>query len=118
MAYADISLLQQDPDFAHRVTACYATETLEDQGAIDPGTWQAMHSWDMAAQPGFGDAYAYALANGNPRPGNDAAVITDEMILGAVQSLLPQSPEGGEGEGQPEAEIVPDNTLPEPDPAP
>jgi hypothetical protein len=42
----------------------------------------------MAAQPGFGDAYAYALANGNPAPGKDDTVITDEQILSAVQSIL------------------------------
>jgi hypothetical protein len=49
----------------------------------------------MAAQPGFGDAYASALAADPPveRPGNDPGVITDGMILGAVQSLLPQPPD-------------------------
>ena len=95
MAYSSISLLQQDPDFQRRVMACYAVETLNVDAALDPGSWQAIHSWDMAAQPGFGDAYAYALEthpdDPDYRPGNDPAVITDEQILAAVQSLLPQA---------------------------
>jgi hypothetical protein len=89
MGYADVAALQQDADFARRTQACYATETLDGDGT-DPGTWQAMHSWVMAAQPGFGDAYASALAQEppNPRPGNDPSVITDSQILGAVQAIL------------------------------
>jgi hypothetical protein len=93
MAYADIAALAADPDFAVRTTACYAVETLAVNDIQDPGSWQAIHAWDMAAQPGFGDAYAYAVANENPRPGNDPAVITDAQILAAVQSLLPHAPE-------------------------
>lgn len=92
MGYADIAALQQDADFNVRTQACYATETLEVNGALDPGSWTAQHSWDMAAQPGFGDAYASAVAGQVPRPGNDASVISDAQILGAVQSLLPAPP--------------------------
>lgn len=88
MAYSDVALLAADMDFARRTTAGYATETLGQTGSVEPATWQSMHAWDMAAQPGFGDAYAYALANGNPRPGWDPAVITDAMILSAVQGIL------------------------------
>ena len=89
MAYADISALQQDSDFAQRTIACYAVETLG-QGAVDPASWQAQHAWDMATQPGFGDAYAFALNSDppNPQPGKDPAVITDGMILAAVQSMI------------------------------
>ena len=108
MAYADIAALQQDTYFAYRVMAAYATETLNVADATDPGSWQAMHSWDMASQPGFGDAYASAVAGEVPNPGNDPAVITDGMILSAVQSLLPQAPPEQE-------EDVLDNSLPEPE---
>lgn len=106
MAYSDIAALQQDSDFAYRVMAAYAVETLDEDGAVDPGSWQAIHSWDMAAQPGFGDAYASALAQDppNPRPGNDPAVITDGQILSAIQALLPT--------------VEPTDPEPEPDPAP
>jgi len=86
MAYSDVALLAADPDFALRVTACYATETLADD-TTDPALWQSQHAWDMAAQPGFGDAYASALAGGVPRPGNDPSVISDSMILSGVQAI-------------------------------
>ena len=94
MAYADIAALQEDTDFARRTIASYAVETLS-TGGPDPASWQAMHAWDMAAQPGFGDAYASALAADPPieRPGNDPGVITDGMILSAVQGLISAEPE-------------------------
>ena len=104
MAYADISMLQQDPDFQRRVMACYAVETLSIDAGPDPASWQAQNSWDMAAQPGFGEAYASALAADPPveRPGNDPGVITDGMILSAVQGLIAPppvvNPEEGEGD--------------------
>lgn len=94
MAYADIAALQQDPDFATRTMACYATEIGSVTDVIDPASWQVINSWAMAAKPGFGDAYASALVShpDDPeyRPGNDPAVITDGQILSAVQSLMPQ----------------------------
>lgn len=104
MAYSDIAALQRDNDFAVRVMAAYAVETLPEESAMDPGSWQAIHSWDMAAQPGFGDAYASALAADPPieRPGNDPGVITDGQILSAIQGLLPQDPEP-----EPEPQPVP-----------
>lgn len=86
MGYSDVAALAADNDFALRTTAAYASETLGDD-STDPPSWQAAHSWDMAAQPGFGDAYASALAGGVPRPGNDPSVISDPMILGAVQAI-------------------------------
>jgi hypothetical protein len=89
MAYTDIAELQADPDFIQRTIACYAVETLG-QGAQMPAAWQAENSWDMAAQPGFGDAYAYAKNTGVENPGKNPAVITDGQILAAVQSLITQ----------------------------
>jgi hypothetical protein len=87
MAYSDIAVLAIDQDFAQRTIACYATETLDGQGE-DPQIWQRDHAWAVAAQPGFGDAYASALAGSVQNPGKDASVISDAQILGAVQSLL------------------------------
>lgn len=86
MAYWDISTLAADNDFALRTTAAYAVETLSGDHE-EPPVWQAAHSWDMAAQPGFGDAYASAIVSGVERPGRDPAVITDEQIGAAVQSI-------------------------------
>jgi hypothetical protein len=86
MAYFDVASLAADADFALRTTAAYATESLADPAA-DPPAWQAEHSWAMAAQPGFGDAYASAIVAGVPRPGKDPSVISDAQILSALQSL-------------------------------
>jgi hypothetical protein len=96
MAYSDIALLSSDVDFYARTAAAYAVESLNDPAGIAANQWAQQHSWDMAAQPGFGEAYAYAVATGVERPGNDPAVITDGQILAAVQSLIPEPtpPEG------------------------
>jgi hypothetical protein len=88
MAYSDVAALAADRDFSLRTQACYATEPGTDPSGSNPSDWQADHAWSMAAQPGFGDAYASAVAGGVARPGNDPAVISDAQILGAVQSLL------------------------------
>jgi len=82
MAYSDIALLTTDNDFIFRIRACSSTE-----GELDPIQWTADHIWQMASMPGFGEKYAYALANGVARPGNDQSVISDNDILSAVQSL-------------------------------
>lgn len=83
MAYSDIASLSADNDFIQRVAACAATE-----GVDDPYVWSMDHRWQLAASPGFGEAYAYALATGVVRPGNDPAVISDGMILSAGQPMM------------------------------
>lgn len=88
MGYYEIATLKDDRDFFIRTAAAVATETLGGNGEPNPDTWASQHAWEMAAQPGFGDAYAYALANGNPAPGKDTAVITDGQILSAVQVIM------------------------------
>lgn len=86
MAYYDVSLLAADGDFTARVTACYTTETLGQSLDILPPQWASEHAWQIAAAPGFGDAYASALASGVPNPGRDQAVISDPQVLSAVQA--------------------------------
>lgn len=88
MAYYDVSLLTQDGDFQQRVAAAYATETVDEVDDINPSAWMNAHIWDMAAQPGFGDAYASALAGNVQNPGREQAVISDGQILSAVQHLM------------------------------
>jgi hypothetical protein len=87
MAYSDIALLSADNDFIQRTRACAATE-----GELDPVGWSNDHQWQMAAIPTFGDRYAYALATGVVRPGNDPSVIPDADILAAVQALQADDP--------------------------
>lgn len=86
MSYYETGLLSRDMDFLLRIAACYALETRSN----DPESWANQHMWQMASAPGFGDAYAYAINNGNETPGKDPAVITDGQILAAVQQLITQ----------------------------
>jgi hypothetical protein len=83
VSYSTLAHLAKDADFLERVTACVAT-----QGIQQADKWADDNRWTMAAQPGFDEAYAYAVSFENPAPGKDLAVITDEQILAAVQSLL------------------------------
>jgi hypothetical protein len=100
--YYDVSLLANDPDFRARSAAAFAVESYGDISPPPPYQWSADHSWQLASAPGFGDAYAYALANGNETPGRDASVITDEQLLSAVQKII--SDEAPPPEVIPEAE--------------
>jgi hypothetical protein len=84
MAYSDQALLSQDLDFIQRLAACAAVEVdLDGNSAM---MWATGQAWMIAAAPGFGDAYASALAAGVPRPGWDQSVISDSQILSAVQA--------------------------------
>lgn len=84
MAYSDIAAMARDNSLRDRIAACAATE-----GVIDPHptTWADAHQWRLAASPGWDEAWAYATASGATSPGSDAGVITDQMILSAVQPL-------------------------------
>lgn len=89
-----IVLASLDPDLRHRIAAVVATEDFNAPGE-HPTVWADKYQWDVCAEPGIGDAYASALAAGNPRPGWDLAVITDGMLLAAVTAVangLPVDP--------------------------
>lgn len=89
MSYSSISALSQDPDLKARLAACAA---VEGKGDGFPEWWVESNKWTLAITPGWGDSYAYAVAVGNERPGNDESVITDAMILAAVQPLAAAVP--------------------------
>ena len=84
MPYSAQAQLSSDADFIARVAACAAVEIPKTH---QPMQWARDHIWWIAAAPGFADAYEYAINSDNPNPGKDPAVITDAMILGAVQAL-------------------------------
>jgi len=86
MAYSDQALLSADIDFINRLAACAAVEV--DLGEQQPVNWSVENVWFIAAAPGFADAYASAIASGVQRPGNDPSVISDAMILSAVQAHI------------------------------
>jgi hypothetical protein len=81
MAYWDIAQMSADLDLTSRVAACAAQEDRP-----DPRNWASDNMLTLAAEPGWGEAWASAIASGNEFPGRDAGVITDPMILSAVQA--------------------------------
>lgn len=86
MSYLTQSLIAANGWMANRIAQC-ATE----QGIEGADTWTAQNRRDWAAAPGWGDAWASALAS-HPDdetydPGRDEAVITDQMILSQVQAM-------------------------------
>jgi hypothetical protein len=85
MGYYEQSQLSADMDFYSRIAACAAVEVAD----ANPQMWAQNNIWHIAASPGFADAYSYALNTGVENPGRDPAVITDEMILSAVQAHIP-----------------------------
>ena len=93
MSYTSISACAVDPEFINRVTACIAQETR--QGAAQPAQPSTLSMassiiWNVASASDIEAAYSYALDIGNAHPGGDPTVISDQMILSAVQPLLPQ----------------------------
>jgi hypothetical protein len=72
-----------------RVTACAAIEDLP-----DPRSWVTGHEWQLAASPGWGDAWAYASAVDPDETdlGSRSDVISDGMILASVQAIVAEEP--------------------------
>ena len=86
MSYNTQAALAVDEDLRRRVAACAATQNVP-----SPLQWADSYLWRLSGSPGWDDAYAYALNASNPRPGHDEGVITDAMILAAVQPLVPKN---------------------------
>ena len=82
MAYEDVSKLAHDGNLRERLIAAAALE-----GIADPEAWVDGKRWEFAAQPGWADAYASAVATFIDLPGLRPGVITDAQILAAVQAL-------------------------------
>lgn len=87
MSYFTISRCASDGPFQQRVTACLAQE-----GHGEPGTVLTQYVWPVASAADIEAAYASAIAAGNENPGGDESVITDQMILSAVQAYTPPTP--------------------------
>jgi hypothetical protein len=85
MAYFDQAMLSNDGDFFQRVAACAQNEI--DLGETHPTKWAGDHIWQVAAAPGFADAYATAVLNDVEQPGRDPSVISDNQILAAVVAI-------------------------------
>lgn len=84
MSYATIAKCAVDYELACRVTAALAAE-----GSSQPQLEVGNYMWPISAKSDIEAAYASALAAGNEHPGGDEAVVSDQMILSAVQSITP-----------------------------
>lgn len=93
MSYESIAQAAQDPVLRARIAACVAQE---DQSGSHPLAVTDLIQWKCAAEPGWGDAWDSAVAGDIPVPGSDPGVISDAMILGAVQKHLGISNEATE----------------------
>jgi hypothetical protein len=80
MSYYSGWSLASDQDFMNRVGFCAETEGLGFE-------WGIGHRMEVAAAPGFAEAYESAVLNGVENPGRDQAVISDGQILSAVQAV-------------------------------
>lgn len=62
------------------------------EGQADPEVWAIGHRWELASSPGWAASWDSAKAgmtiNQNPNLGERDDVITDAMILAAVQALI------------------------------
>lgn len=88
MSYNTIHDAANDRALQGRVTAAAAAEGAPQPEAF---TFQFL-IWPVAAAADIEAAYASALAAGNENPGGDESVITDGMILSAVQANWPPDP--------------------------
>lgn len=84
--------MADDYQLQQRLTACAAREGIE-----NPLAWVQARAWHFSAQPGWDAAYETATQVGNTSPGNTDNVITDGMILSAVQAFLAKDPIAPEG---------------------
>ena len=85
MSYNDVARMAKDGHLRERIAACASTEGITDP---HPTKWADDNQWYLAGSPGWADAYAYAALSGNEAPGRDEAVVTDGMILSAVQARI------------------------------
>ena len=89
MSFATIAKSARDMTLADRVTACCAGEITANNELADPSSVMSTLMWPVSAASDIEAAYASALAADNPNPGGDETVVTDPMILSAVQANWP-----------------------------
>lgn len=95
MSYNTVATMARDYHLRERVAACASTE-----GEPNPVAWAESKMWNLAGAPGWDDAWDYAIAviGATPDPealaliGRSETVITDGMILAAVQALRTATP--------------------------
>lgn len=91
MSYLAVAAMVKSISLAEREFAAISKEGID-----PPEGWQFDHRWKLASQPGWDAAWDSALAahpdDPDYDPGADEGVITDGMILSAVQGLIANDP--------------------------
>jgi hypothetical protein len=99
MSYNTLDAATHDDALQARVVAAVAQEAYENPAYADNAFGGAVRSsptagavllWPVAIATEA--EYASALAAGNPNPGGDEAVVSDGMILSAIQANWIQDP--------------------------
>lgn len=91
MTYADQHAMSRDSDLVARITACAATQELPPGPLFTrggPREWVSRNAIRVTAKPNWPEAWASAIAASVVNPGLDQGVISDGMILSAVQAVL------------------------------
>lgn len=83
--FREVAEMKTDADLLGRITACAALERI-----TNPDLWVQWHAWDIVGRSDWAEAWAYAQAQGTTELGATPAVITDQMILSAVQEVRSQ----------------------------
>ena len=97
MSYNSLAIQVQDTALMSRVDAAVHQEAIENPEASASDFGVAVRNGSVLPAIVFGwpvsvateEEYAYALDAGTPNPGGDPTVITDPMILAAVQANWP-----------------------------
>ena len=85
--YSAVAAMAGSLSLRDRVAACAAQE-----GKSNPVIWAQEHMWAIAASPSWDETWQYAVdtynVNQNPDTGSRTDVISDAMILTAVQGTV------------------------------
>jgi hypothetical protein len=94
MSYADMAAIVAaagpDTTWRLRLRLCAAKQLAAAGDARQPDWWVSTHLELLATQPGWVEAWTSAVTGGQAEPGVRDDVITDSMILSAVQSMIKQ----------------------------
>lgn len=79
-----VGQMASDPDLRLRLLGCFGLE-----GDPRPEFTLQQHLWQIVSRADWANAWTYALATGKPLDGlgADELVISDQMILSAVQAV-------------------------------
>lgn len=82
MTYNTVVAIRASTTLRMRMVACAAQE-----GKPNPESWVETRAWLLASSPGWAGAWESAMVSGIDDPGERDDVITDGMILGAIQPM-------------------------------